>query len=233
MHLNPAKIFGRGDSVYDPRTAFFFGVVLSALMWWTPVIGPAVAGYVCGRKSGSMVKGTICAFAGGFVVLAAVWGLSAVFSHGYLDAFYSNDVLDLSSLGVMTVFGFAGGILSRQARKETADLLATGAWEGSIRPAARSMELYSKNKRLGFESFDDRMAIQDMAVNRSPVSWSGRQPQGSCGLERTRADQTAFRTVTNTVEGVTLTQSETPAQPNGRPGPFVDILGKAPLERRP
>ncbi|MDR3206067.1 MAG: hypothetical protein LBT41_03095 [Candidatus Methanoplasma sp.] len=233
MRLSPASIFGRGDSVYDARTAFFFGLILSALMWWIPTVGPAIAGYVCGRKAGSMVKGTICAFAGGAVLLAAVSGASAVFPHSYLDAFYSDGAIDVFGLGVMTVFGFAGGILSRQARKETADLLASGAWEGAVRPAARSMELYSKNKKLGFESFDDCMAMQDMAVNTSPAARPRRPPRDDPAPGRTQAGQTASPTVTSTVEEAALPQPGTPARSDGRSGPFADILRKSSEGKRP
>ena len=32
-------------------------LILAALLWWFPVLGPMVAGYVGGRKSGTTMRG--------------------------------------------------------------------------------------------------------------------------------------------------------------------------------
>ncbi|MDR0523850.1 MAG: hypothetical protein LBG62_05465 [Candidatus Methanoplasma sp.] len=169
---------GGWGGVYDPKLALAFCLALSAVLWWIPVLGAATAGYVCGRKAGSVTLGTACSAAAGAIVLGAVSAASAITGGApYLDPFYSSGSLDLSNLGVTVAFGFVGGVLSRQARKETADLLAAGACDFAVRPAARSIALHRRGKALGFESFEDCMASQAMSVNRNPGST--REPAGS------------------------------------------------------
>ncbi|MHB8360698.1 MAG: hypothetical protein ACYDAO_00600 [Thermoplasmataceae archaeon] len=38
---------------YFPNLAIGYCVILSVMLWWIPIIGPATAGYLSGRKSGS------------------------------------------------------------------------------------------------------------------------------------------------------------------------------------
>ncbi|MDR1955131.1 MAG: hypothetical protein LBP82_04185 [Candidatus Methanoplasma sp.] len=242
------KLIDMDNEVYSTRMATVFCLVTSALLWWIPVFGPAVAGYVCGRKTGSMVKGTICALISGTFLLFIVWGMSAfVLGHGgypavpageaaaslkgivgatatYLQTFFTEGTssLNLANLGVVTVFGSVGGILSRQIRKETAHLIAVGAAEGSARPAARSMLLYGRNKELGFESFDDCIASQRMTTNMNKDTMAEHNAEkGEKAKAPERKPATTVQTVTSTVTG-----TDTDAQSKGQGNPFSDILEK-------
>jgi len=245
-----AKLIGADNDVYSVRMAAVFCLGLSAILWWMPLLGPAVAGYVCGRKAGSMVKGAAVSLVCGAALLLAVWGLSApVLGHGgypgasaadaaaslsgivgatasYLASFFAEGTssLELSSLGVATVFGAVGGLLSRQVRKETAHLIALGATEGSSRPAARSMRLYSANKGLGFESFDDCIAAQRMVTNVNADAAAGRR-EGHGGAPRAQEG----RPVATTVQTVTTTVSSGGPPPQGKKtdSPFSDILERS------
>lgn len=224
---------------YDVRFASVMCLFLSATMWWIPMLGPAVAGYVCGRKSGSMVKGFASALLVGTALTASVLGLSYLILapggfpelpadaaasnlHGlaaavasYLCIFFKSGTssMALSQLGILALFGMVGGTLSRQVRKETALILSTGAVESAIRPMPRSVELYVRGKKLGFESFDDCMLSQNMNVNVNPDSKS------SGGGER------VDRRAPTTVQTVTTTASNTAAEKEK--GPFADILDRS------
>ena len=242
------RFFDIDNEVYSARMATAFCIGLSAILWWIPLFGPAVAGYVCGRKTGSMMKGLFCALLSGTLLLVAVWGLSMlVLGHGgypevpadeaaavlsgivgatasYLQTFFvaGTSDLNLMSLGVVTVFGGVGGILSRQARKEAAHLIAIGA--GTGRSAPRSATLYASNKEMGFKSFDDCIAAQRMATNENKDSHAGQKeekakPQG-------RPVATTVQTVTTTVTGSTST-----TQNKGQGNPFSDILGRSDRKR--
>jgi len=242
------KAIDLDNEVYSTRMAFVFCLGISLLIWWIPIIGPAVAGYVCGRKTGSMVKGLFCALAAGILLLAVVYGLSAlVLGHGgypgvpadeaaasltgivgatasYLKTFFvaGTSNIDLMALGVVTAFGGVGGILSRQVRKETAFLISAG--EGSIRPAARSMQLYAMNKEIGFRAFDDCMANQRMTTNENKDINAGRRES-----EPERAKPKEGKPVVTTVQTVTTTVSGNTAQTKSKEqrSPFSDILNRS------
>lgn len=224
-----ARIFGRGSNVYDARTAFFFCLALSAVLWWIPTLGAAVSGYVCGRKSGSMTFGLISAFLAGALITVIAWALTPYFvaegaAGTYLGTFSNGSGIDLSNLGIVAVFGLIGGILSKQIRKETAHLLSTGATEFAVRPTARSMELYSRNKEMGFECFDDCISQQEMIVNANPdsVVRSRPTPGKAPAPERKQPVTTTVQTVTASSSGSTATTPETPGK-----APFGDILDRS------
>ena len=244
------KLLGIDNEVYSVRMAALFCLGLSAFLWWIPIIGPAVAGYVCGRKTGSMIKGLLCSLISGAVLLTIVWLLSmSVLGHGgypevpadeaaaslsgivgltaaFLQTFFieGTSSLNLAGLGVVTVFGGVGGILSRQVRKETAHLIAIGASESTVRPAARSVTLYSKNKELGFKAFDDCMQMQRMTTNENKDS--GATPKEE-KTEKKKARE--GKPVATTVHTVTSTVSRSDAQPQAEKteNPFSDILERS------
>lgn len=240
-----SKIFDTDNEVYSFRMATVFCLVLSALLWWIPVLGPAVAGYVCGRKAGSMTKGLVCAFVSGVLLSLIVWGLSYfVMGSGgfpdvpadiaatsftgivgavasYLQTFFveGTSSLDLMNIGVVTVFGGVGGILSKQILKETAYLLAKGAAEGKVRSEVRSIDLYRKNKTLGFESFSDCIA------SANDPSAKGNKKAGITDNENKTKG-----TVAATVQTVnSQSPSETPAKTSENP--FAGILSKTEKEK--
>jgi len=241
------KVINFDNEVYSTRMAFVFCFGISLLIWWIPIIGPAVAGYVCGRKTGSMVKGLMCAYAAGALLLVLVYCLSAlVLGHGgypgvpadqaaaslsgivgatasYLQLFFveGTSSLNFVGLGIVTAFGGVGGILSRQVRKETAYLISTGATEGLVRPAARSMQLYSNNKEIGFKAFDDCIVTQKMTVNENKEINSGRRE-----FETVKPAAKEGKPVVTTVQTVTTTVANNNTQTKNK-SPFSDILNRS------
>ena len=250
------KIIDIDNEVYSTRMAFIFCLGLSAFLWWIPVVGPAITGYICGRKTGSMMKGFMCSLMAGVVLLLMVKGMSALLLvHGgypnvsadeaakafvgvtgsvadYLKTFFTpgTPYLNYMGLGVSTLFGGIGGILSRQMRKETAYLISLGATEGAFRPAARSMLLYSANKEMGFKSFDDCIELQKMSTNENNLNekQKNRKPESARAPEG-KPVATTVQTVTTTVSGSTVaTQGKEQSKAQG--SPFVDILER--IERK-
>lgn len=212
---------------YDVRFASAVCVFLSLTLCWIPVLGPAVAGYVAGRKSGSMVKGFFIGLIVGTVIISVVWlmaglvfgpggypgvspvkaadnlsGIWGAFAH-YMSSFYRGDAMipDLSNIGVLALFGMVGGLLSKQIQKETTLLLSTGAMEGHVRKMPRSMELYTEGRKVGFETFDDCMMNQNISVNQNPESRKSEPVKAPI--------KTKDRTASSTVQTVTTMISST------------------------
>lgn len=42
--------------------------VLSVLLYWLPIFGPMIAGYVCGRRAGTALKGAACGLVAGLIL---------------------------------------------------------------------------------------------------------------------------------------------------------------------
>ena len=40
-------------SVYSQGKGIFYSLIFSIMLWWIPIAGPAIAGYLGGRKSGT------------------------------------------------------------------------------------------------------------------------------------------------------------------------------------
>jgi hypothetical protein len=235
------------DSPYSARFAVALCLFLSAVLWWVPIIGPAVAGYIGGRRAGSAPAGAICTLASGAALLSAVLiashvvlssggfpevsaeaaaasltGISGYFG-SYLQIFFSDGTssIDLSGLGIVFVFGIAGGVMSGQARKETSYLLKLGSTEGSLRPSARSMELYRRGKKPGFECFNDYIFMQGMMTNKNPDQKNDANREGKeISEDQPRASE---QTVTTTV-------SDRDSDDSGR-NPFSDILKRSELRK--
>ncbi|HKM13407.1 MAG TPA: hypothetical protein VJY42_00565 [Candidatus Methanomethylophilaceae archaeon] len=249
MHArkNSQSAEGRTDcNTYSTGRAIAGGFLLSAVLWWVPFIGPAIAGYYSGRRSGSFIKGAISsAFAGG--ILLAIISVVSYYILGplgfpdiaagtvagtltgysswvgmYLVYFYNPGTaqLALTPLSLMIAFGVVGGSLSALYRREATELMAKGAVYSAIRPLARSIELYEKGKTLGFESFNDCISVRDSVVSINLES--SRRAKGS-SYEK--------KSVTSTVQTVTTTAGEgsapIPTTNDKCQSPFSDILALA------
>lgn len=238
---------GRTDcKTYSTVRSIAGGFLLSSVLWWIPFIGPAIAGYYSGRRSGSFIKGAISsASAGGILLLIVsvasyyilgpsgfpdiaaetVAGTLTGYSSWagmYLVYFYNpgTAALALTPLGLMVAFGCVGGSFSELYRREATALMAEGAVYSAIRPLARSVELYEKGKTLGFESFNDCISVRDSVVSINLEA--NRRPKGAIQEKKS---------VTSTVQTVTTTVGEGPTpMPTASDkcqSPFSDILARA------
>ncbi len=235
-----------GSKTYSTGRAITGGFLLSAVLWWVPFIGPAIAGYYSGRRSGSFIKGAISSAFAGISLLTIIYiasyyilgplgfpDIAAETVAGTLTGYYSwagmylvyfyepgTALLALTPLGLMVSFGCVGGALSALYRREATALMAQGAVYSAIRPLARSVELYEKGKTLGFESFNDCISVRDsvVSIKLGPNRRSNGQSQGK-------------KSVTSTVQTVTTTVGEGPmamSTANDKcQSPFSDILARA------
>ncbi len=91
------KIKRFGTVTYDFWSGVKYIIVLSALLWWLPLFGPMLAGYVGGRRTGGPKKGLFAAIVGLIVVASAYY----IISHALLPASVSGTLMAPASIVVM------------------------------------------------------------------------------------------------------------------------------------
>lgn len=96
----------------------FWMVMLSVLLFWLPLIGPFIAGFVGGRKAGGVIQAAIAVFLPGllFGMLMAVFG-GLIANLPFLGAFAGLGGLIMSTLhiGPMLVGALVGGWIGEEA----------------------------------------------------------------------------------------------------------------------
>ncbi|MFO7992304.1 MAG: hypothetical protein R6U61_08460 [Thermoplasmata archaeon] len=103
-----------GMVTYDFWSGVKFTIVLSALLWWLPLFGPMLAGYVGGRRTGGPKKGVLAAITGLIVI--------AVFHFAFTHALFPSSVT---------------------ATLNYPNMIVAAAYQSqAIAPYARFMELY-------------------------------------------------------------------------------------------
>ena len=209
---------------YSMRTGYFMTLILAALLWWVPVLGPMIAGYVGGRKSGTTVRGLVSSSAAALTIFASLFVLSLGMFSGQSASNYLTDLaagtlfepavqyiaslfvaasntasINIEPLFMMAVFGMIGGFMANQVRRE-AEMMAVAGSAGQTR-RVRSLDLYIKGKKTGFESFDDCSAI---CVNAMPPS----EPVAKTPVPEVQTKQSAVTTTAEMRMATTSTTSE-------------------------
>ncbi|MEF8874766.1 MAG: hypothetical protein V5A88_08905 [Candidatus Thermoplasmatota archaeon] len=104
-YINTQKIKEFGQITYDFWSGVKYMVVLSALLWWIPLFGPIIAGYVGGRRTGGPKKGLFASFVSlgviGIVYYVLVQGLLPV----TLDTILSYPAAIISAAEAHSFFG--------------------------------------------------------------------------------------------------------------------------------
>jgi len=169
---------------FSLRSAFIVAAVLTALLWWIPVFGQMIAGYVGGRKSGSAAGGLIVAgsVVGLFIIIAFLVSLlgfsvydaqvsltGSLFSgtpaadlmtstSDYAASFFASFGTLGSVCAVMAmstlVFGLIGGIVAGQVRLERDYRMPSGS-SSSAGSASRSLDAYKNGRSVGFGNFEE------------------------------------------------------------------------------
>ncbi|MBC7108700.1 MAG: hypothetical protein H5T41_07945 [Methanomassiliicoccales archaeon] len=75
-----SKRFKSTKVVYSFWSAVKYIFILSFLLWWLPIIGQMIAGYVGGRRAGSPWKGVMAAF----IPLAIIFAITAAVDVGWI-----------------------------------------------------------------------------------------------------------------------------------------------------
>ncbi len=233
------KAKGADSGFFDSKAGIIIATFLSLVLWWVPYLGPITAGFMGGRKAGSLFRGAMV----GFVSLVLVLLISTVLSVGvaaiisdYGDAvesfspFIYEKVVDLSSYleGFVTVSGTSivfdqsnyflmvalcviGGAFADQHRREVKAIVGL-AKESSQAPVPRSVKAYKENRTLGFQSYEDyaRMSV-NVATATEAKPAPKKQPQRT--VVDTPAPEPAVRPQPVQSAGTVVTSTMTTATP--------------------
>ncbi len=138
------RIFKRRE--HTIITGMWYVFILSCLLWWLPLFGQMIAGYIGGRKAGSPFKGVLVAVIpvflifllfvgidqGYFPFLVTIVGIpsmvmtgvqnfsphAASYISGIYDSLMSLVGLNGNSFFIIVVFGLIGGIMADMNKKE-------------------------------------------------------------------------------------------------------------------
>jgi hypothetical protein len=89
-------------------------LVLSILLFWMPVAGPLIAGFVGGRKSGSIGNAILAALLPGLLIGAAIFFFTSLFTLNPLFGFiagFGGAGLALLHVGPMLVAAVVGAAI--------------------------------------------------------------------------------------------------------------------------
>ena len=165
---------------YGILRGMLWTVVLGALLFWLPLLGPAIAGYVGGRKAGGPLRAIVAVAIPAAVLLIGLAFLSSEFgivpsSNAIPQDFTYGPLADLQAYSlpiiasiqssielwvasppeaffIMGVFALAGGVLSELRRKEEETVIERlGIPLGEVKHRARAGE-YGPEVQEAFES---------------------------------------------------------------------------------
>jgi hypothetical protein len=88
--------------------------VLSILLFWMPVVGPLIAGFVGGRKSGGVGNAILAALLPGIIIGVATFFLASLLTGFPLFGFMAGmggTTLALAHVGPMLVAAIIGAVL--------------------------------------------------------------------------------------------------------------------------
>ena len=88
---------------------------LSLVLWWVPLFGPFVAGYVGGAKAGSVTKALLATIFPGLALTIGVSLFSAALSGHPLVGFlagFGTLILIVGNIGPMLVGALLGGFMA-------------------------------------------------------------------------------------------------------------------------
>lgn len=186
---------------YDSKAGIAIATILALLLWWVPYIGPMVAGYMGGRKGGTLLRGAlvgavsclavvgiatatsvataaVCSEYGGFIegVSSQLYD-KALRLQGYLETFVivkeGSIVVDFSDYFLLFALSIIGGVFASQARREAAAIISMAS-EANAPREPRSVKACRENRTIAFHTYED---YARMSVNSASVSNDSKKPQ--------------------------------------------------------
>ena len=203
------KAKGAITEFFDSKAGILTATVLALFLWWVPYLGPMAAGFMGGRKAGSIGRGVIAGavscilviFVGGLMSIAVSGILygeisasiqeSAPFIYEkagefieYVDSLVVVDgtsiQFDQSNYFLLIALAIIGGAFADQNRREVRAIVDLTK-ENNKAPVPRSVRAYRDNRSMGFQSYEDyaRMSVNVAAAAEAPE----RKPQRSAATD--------------------------------------------------
>ena len=179
---------------FDSKAGIFVATVMALFLWWVPYLGPMAAGFMGGRKAGSMYRGLLVGIVSCFLLLLITGLLSvgvAALHDGdfagpleefsvdlynavgllgeYLETFIvvtdTGFEFDQGTYFLLGAMAFIGGVFADQARKEVRAISELVKEMNQAEPP-KSVKAYREHRTVGFRTYDD---YAEMSVNVSQV----------------------------------------------------------------
>lgn len=115
--------------IYSQSKGLFYTILFSLMLWWIPIAGPAIAGYIGGRKSGDTAKAlTSSLVATSLLVMITL--LLAPFQSGFLggaSTYFGKGVLTLSHSSLIAYSGLLTDLYTGYGLVKTFSLIIPGS----------------------------------------------------------------------------------------------------------
>lgn len=165
---------------YSQPKGIYYSILFSLLLWWIPIAGPAVAGYIGGRKSGTTSKALTSSLIATSVIMIITF-MMAPFTSGSLagvNTYFSSGVLTLSQSKLFAYSGLLSDLYTGYGIYKTFAIILPGSlvllnifsYTGGFMSTLRSQE---DNLSFGYmnKDIDDRLR----AVRSAPKVKMGRR----------------------------------------------------------
>lgn len=100
-HDNEGKRFKSSNVVFSFWSAAKYVLILSLILWWLPMFGQMIAGYVGGRRAGGPWKGVAAAI----VPVVGIFGVMAAFEQGWLPSHIGGVAIAPAAIGAALTNG--------------------------------------------------------------------------------------------------------------------------------
>lgn len=165
---------------YSQPKGIYYSVLFSLLLWWIPIAGPAIAGYIGGRKSGTTSKAITSSLIATSVIIIITF-MMAPFTSGSLagvNNYFSNGVLTLSQSKLFAYSGLLSDLYTGYGIYKTFAIILpgslvimnifsyTGGFMSTLRTQEDNLSFSYMNKGI-----DDRLR----AVRSAPKVQVGRR----------------------------------------------------------
>ncbi len=192
---------------FDSKAGIFVATVMALFLWWVPYLGPMAAGFMGGRKAGSMYRGLLVGIVSCLLLLLITGllsvGVSALYEGDfaapvqefsvdlynalgllseYLESFIvvtdTGFEFDQATYFLMGAMAFIGGVFADQARKEVRAISELVKGMNQAEPP-RSIKAYRSNRAVGFRTYDDyaEMSVNVSQVREKPVEKKAAPPK--------------------------------------------------------
>jgi hypothetical protein len=116
-------------TVYSQSKGILYSVIFSLLLWWIPVAGPSIAGYLGGRKSGTVGKALVSGFVSTAIIVLVTFALSP-FKGGVLGAsgtYFSTGMLQFSQSNLIAFSGILNDLYTSYGIIKTFAIIMPGS----------------------------------------------------------------------------------------------------------
>ena len=115
--------------IYSQPKGIFYGIVFSLLMWWIPIAGPAAAGYISGRTSGTPSKAVVSTLVATSILMILTM-MFLPFRTGFLSSvgtYLSSGVIAVSGSKLVAYSGFLTDLYTSYGILKTLTIIMPGS----------------------------------------------------------------------------------------------------------